>query len=192
MQKSITLVHADATDDSCRMQFHAIGHHPVLPVLYTLIERVEREQRDIPLWVMEQAPVRHCYSRTVKSRLGENSLGHFEIRYADTPRKGYKPVTLIDFWFPSKVFKAIPPTTSDAEPELAMKVMIVGREQGGKTWDQINVHLGDLLLNCDVVNDRTVRLAAKLAASHGCFFKVFDNCSDRVISAAKEATGARS
>ena len=166
------------------MQFHVDGHHPASSVLQALAGHFRHERRDIPGWVIEQAPVRHLYGRAIKTRLDEKVIGLHGMRYLDTRRAGYKPVTLVDFWFPSEAIKAAGQAVGSEDVERITKIMIVGREQAGRRWDEINVHVGDLQLSCDAVNDRTVRLAVKLAQSHRAFFRVFENCSEPTWKAA--------
>lgn len=66
-------------------------------------------------------------------------------------------------------------------PEQATKVSLhQSTNKAGVKYDEITVVIADLHLHCDAVNDRQIRLAKKLADTHGCMFYVATEVADRV------------
>ncbi len=77
------------------------------------------------------------------------------------------------------------------DPELAVSVSIkriVG--DGGGTYDRIRVCIADLHLSSDLVNDRQIRLAAKLAESHGVTLQADASNARRVAAALGNSVAA--
>jgi hypothetical protein len=54
---------------------------------------------------------------------------------------------------------------------------------GSREYDAITVHIADLALICDLVNDRQIRLANRLAVSHGAELRVSNDMQERVMQA---------
>lgn len=173
-----------ATDDSCQFQFYAEGHHSAIEMADAALDRIRLDERDIPAWVVRQAPVKQVWQRTVRSRAGENALGDHEFRHHDEPSRGAKPVTVMDLWFPLHAFKERPRLeVPNTEAELAKAVKVGRVAVGQREFDAIVVQISDLRLSCDLVNDRQLRLAAQLARSHGVELDVSVDLKARVAHA---------
>lgn len=71
--------------------------------------------------------------------------------------------------------------------ERIKTVRLHRKATASREYDAITVSIGDLFLSCDLVNDRQIRLAKLLAASHGADFSVCDALEER---AAKACQGA--
>ena len=52
-----------------------------------------------------------------------------------------------------------------------------------REYDAITVCIGDLHLRCDAIDDRSIRLAKRLADDHQAWFMVDDATADRVRAA---------
>lgn len=76
----------------------------------------------------------------------------------------------------------MPTVTTDAPTITALRVSIkrIPADAGKPAYDQLRVVLADLHLRCDVLDDRTIRLAKRLADDHGCAFDVDEPNTDRV------------
>lgn len=64
--------------------------------------------------------------------------------------------------------------------ERASLVRVHTKEVGSRRYDAITVVVADLHLSCDWVNTRQLRLAKRLADSHGADFQVAPELQGRV------------
>lgn len=62
----------------------------------------------------------------------------------------------------------------------AHKVSIQRLATTSREYDAVTVFIGDLQLRCDVVDDRTIKLAKRLADDHGAFFYYDDENAQQV------------
>jgi hypothetical protein len=92
-----------AMDDSCQFQCWARGHWPWGEFVTAVQDLIALEERDIPNWVVIQAPMKQRYQRAVPCR--DSIVG--DIRYvpSDQPGRGATAVTIMDFWFPLHAYK---------------------------------------------------------------------------------------
>jgi hypothetical protein len=67
--------------------------------------------------------------------------------------------------------------------EAVRQVRIHRRATSAREYDAVSVTLGDLHLYCDLVNDRQIRLAERLARSHSADFQVAPELRARVHTA---------
>jgi hypothetical protein len=67
--------------------------------------------------------------------------------------------------------------------ERVLKVRIHRAANTARTYDAITVYVADLQLSCDLVNDRQIRLARRLATSHGAALQVAPELEERVRAA---------
>lgn len=65
----------------------------------------------------------------------------------------------------------------------AQKVSVKNVQVGDRIFDQIRVSIADMLLTCDLTDDRQIRLAYTLAQDHGATF-IWDDHNDERVSAA--------
>jgi len=69
-------------------------------------------------------------------------------------------------------------------PEMASQVKVCRRiSASGHEYDAIKVVIGDLHMSCDAIDDRSIRLAKRLADSHGATFFYDDATAERVRAA---------
>ena len=68
-------------------------------------------------------------------------------------------------------------------PERAIRVKFQRTEGHAGEYDRIVVAIADLSLSCDPVNDRQIRLAHRLAFTHGADVVIDDVLKDRVTQA---------
>ena len=68
----------------------------------------------------------------------------------------------------------------------AHQVRIQRRATASREYDAITVVIGDLHLRCDAVDDRSIRLARRLADAHGATFMYDDATAERVRSALQD------
>lgn len=87
-----------AMDDSCQVKFWARGHIPWGGFIEALERHIDESGRDIPHWVVVQAPVCHLYQRSVPYR--GSTVGDTQFFHHDKPSRGAYPVTVMEFWFP--------------------------------------------------------------------------------------------
>lgn len=79
------------------------------------------------------------------------------------------------------------------EPEVAQEharivsVKVHSVQTGERIYDAISIVVGDLHLRCDAVDDRSIRLAKRLADDHQAWFLYDDHCAARV----RNATGIK-
>lgn len=64
--------------------------------------------------------------------------------------------------------------------ERATCVRIRKAANSSREYDTLTVRIADLTLSCDLVNDRQIRLANRLAVSHGAELRVSDELQERV------------
>lgn len=71
---------------------------------------------------------------------------------------------------------------TDTPTITALRVSIkrIPADAGKPAYDQLRVCLADLHLRCDVIDDRTIRLAKALAEDHGCSLEVDEHNAERV------------
>lgn len=91
-----------AADDSCQIQYWARGHWSWGEFVTAVQERVAREERAIPNWVIVQAPVKQVYQRTVPCR--DSIVGDTRYVHSDKPGRGATAITVMDFWFPMHAY----------------------------------------------------------------------------------------
>lgn len=77
----------------------------------------------------------------------------------------------------------------DRVPESVVRVQLRTLAAGARTYPAIVVHMADLQLSADLVNDRQVRLAQRLAESHGVTMEVAPELQLRVTRALAVADG---
>lgn len=65
----------------------------------------------------------------------------------------------------------------------AHRVQIHRRQVGAREFDGITVHIADLRLSCDLLDDRQIRLAHELATQHQAFF-MYDDANEARVKAA--------
>ena len=65
----------------------------------------------------------------------------------------------------------------------AHKVTVQRVATSAREYDAVTVVIGDLHLRCDAVDDRTIRLARRLADEHGATFMYDEATADRVRNA---------
>lgn len=68
-------------------------------------------------------------------------------------------------------------------PETAVRVSFQRTEGRAGMYDRIVVAIADLSLSCDLVNDRQIRLAHRLAFTHGADVVIDDELRERVTTA---------
>lgn len=95
-----------ALDDSCQVKFWMRGHIPWGAFIEALESHIEETERDIPRWVILQAPVLKVYQRTVPCR--GSIVSETMLVYGDKAGRGAMPVTVMDFWFPLHAYKPRP------------------------------------------------------------------------------------
>lgn len=95
-----------AMDDSCQLQFWCYGHYDWGEFTDAIQNYIIAEGRDIPMWVVLQAPVKKVYQRKVPVR--DNIVADIRHVYSDTRGRGATPVTLMDFWFPLHAYRGKP------------------------------------------------------------------------------------
>ncbi|MFY1875594.1 hypothetical protein ACOTF3_04255 [Achromobacter xylosoxidans] len=98
----LQLEHSYAMDDSCQIQYWARGHWSWGEFVTAVQERIAREERAIPNWVIVQAPVKQVYQRAVPCR--DSIVGDTRYVHSDNPGRGATPVTVMDFWFPMHAY----------------------------------------------------------------------------------------
>lgn len=92
-----------ALDDSCQLQYWARGHWSWGEFVTAVQDHIALEDRDIPSWVVVQAPVKQRYQRAVPCR--DSVVGDTRYVHSDRPERGAYAVTIMDFWFPLHAYK---------------------------------------------------------------------------------------
>lgn len=87
-----------ALDDSCQLKYWARGHWSWGEFVTAVQDRIRADERDIPNWVVIQAPVQTLYQRAVPCRT--SIVADTQLVHSDRPGRGATPVTVMDFWFP--------------------------------------------------------------------------------------------
>ena len=64
-------------------------------------------------------------------------------------------------------------------------IRLVERSTMARTYDAIELVIGDLHVRCDLVCDRDIRLARRIADSHGAHWYVAPHLQERVARALK-------
>ncbi|KAA5921323.1 hypothetical protein F1536_23040 [Achromobacter xylosoxidans] len=91
-----------AMDDSCQIQYWARGHWSWGEFVTAVQDRIAREERAIPNWVIVQAPIKQVYQRAVPCR--DSIVGDTRYVHSDKPGRGAIAVTVMDFWFPMHAY----------------------------------------------------------------------------------------
>lgn len=100
---SIEIEESYASDDSCQVKFWCRGHYSWGEFQNAVWDHIERQERDIPYWVVVQAPVQQLYQRAVPDR--ESIVSETRYVHSETKGRGAYPITLMDFWFPLHAYK---------------------------------------------------------------------------------------
>lgn len=87
-----------ALDDSCQLKYWARGHWDWGEFVTAVQDRIRADERDIPNWVVIQAPVKTLYQRAVPCR--NSIVADTQLVHSDKPGRGATAVTVMDFWFP--------------------------------------------------------------------------------------------
>jgi hypothetical protein len=105
--KELKLEESYALDDSCQLKYWARGHWSWGEFVTAVQERVAKEERDIPAWVVVQAPVKQVYQRVVPCR--DSIVSDTRLVMSDVPGRGATAVTVMDFWFPLHSYLPVKP-----------------------------------------------------------------------------------
>lgn len=65
----------------------------------------------------------------------------------------------------------------------AQGIRITRRQVGERTFDSIRIVINDIHLSCDLVDDRQIRSARKIADEDGCWFEYDEHNAERVRNA---------
>lgn len=105
-----------ALDDSCQLKYWARGHWTWGEFVTAVQDRIRDDERDIPNWVVLQAPVKMLYQRAVPCR--NSAIADTQLVHSDTPGRGATPVTVMDFWFPLHAHLPAKPTPLPLAEEM--------------------------------------------------------------------------
>lgn len=103
----LALEESYAMDDSCQLQYWARGHWSWGEFVTAVQDRIAREERDIPNWVVVQAPVKQLYQRAVPCQ--GSVVGDTRFVHSDKPGRGAAAVTVMEFWFPMHAYLPLKP-----------------------------------------------------------------------------------